>query len=89
VGFETPLVAGIRMTSSLRLGQNRYEANFPGVNVRREDNILIAKGSFQKDNFAIAGFSPVVTITYEEQKSNVAFYDYSSTGMELTFTKAF
>ena len=47
------------------------------------------RGTFTKDNFEIAGFSPIISVFTKEQTSNVAFYDYQSNGMELTFTKAF
>ena len=88
-GVETALVHGVRMSASLSSGERSFKGLFPGLGMARHDTFWELRGTFRKDNLEIAGLSPVIGIFRKEQRSNVAFYEYSTTGMELTFTKAF
>ena len=88
-GVETALVHGVRMSASLSSGERSFRGLFPGVGMARHDTFWELRGTFRKDNLEIAGLSPVIGVFRKEQRSNVAFYEYSTTGMELTFTKAF
>lgn len=88
-GMETRLAGGIWMNASATLGDRRFKELFPGLRLLRNDTFWELRSSFRKDNFEIAGLSPVIGVFRKGQSSNVAFYDYTSMGMELTFTKAF
>ena len=89
VGLETSLGFGLRMDASFTGGSRNFENPFPGLGLVREDNFWEVRGSFRKDGFQIAGFSPIIGIFHKAQSSNVAFFDYQSSGTDLTFTKAF
>ena len=89
LGLEAGLMHGIWMNASLSAGSRNFEGLFPGLRLVRRDTFQEARASFRKDNFEIAGLSPIVGIFRREQQSNVAFYQYATTGLDLTFTKAF
>ncbi|WP_171904796.1 porin family protein [Hoeflea olei] len=89
LGLETPLAYGLRVNATVTAGTRDFKDQFPGLRLVREDRFWELRGRFTKDNFEIAGFSPVVSVFTKRQTSNVAFYDFTSSGMELTFTKAF
>ncbi|MCY0148231.1 surface lipoprotein assembly modifier [Hoeflea sp. G2-23] len=89
VGLETALGFGVRMHASLTGGTRDFKSPFPGLGLVREDKFWEVRSSFRKDGFQIAGFSPIIGIFHKAQSSNVAFFDYQSSGMDLTFTKAF
>jgi len=89
LGLETPIAYGVRMTALLTAGRREFEDLFPGLRVLRQDRFWELRGTFRKDDFQIAGFSPIVGLSHKHQSSNVAFFDYETTGMDLTFTKAF
>lgn len=89
LGAEMALAYGIRMNASLSVGKRKFKDLFPGLRIFRQDTSWEIRGSFRKENFEIAGLSPIVGVFRKDQASNVAFYNFSSTGMDLTFTKAF
>ena len=89
LGLETPLAYGVRMNAVVTVGTRDFKDLFPGVNIKRQDRFWEIRGSFIKDDFQIAGFSPIIGVFHKQQHSNVAFYDYDANGMDLTFTKAF
>lgn len=89
VGVETALVHGVRMNASLSSGKRSFEGLFPGLRMPRKDTFWELRATFRKDNLQIAGLSPVIGIFSKDQRSNVPFYEYSTTGMDLTFTKGF
>ena len=89
IGIETPLGYGIRVKAAVTAGTRRFKDLFPGLRLAREDEFWEARGSFNKDNFQLAGFSPIIGVFHKRQRSNIVFYDYESSGMDLTFTKAF
>tara|TARA_R110002020_G_scaffold154610_6_gene334611 strand:- start:3122 stop:4495 length:1374 start_codon:yes stop_codon:yes gene_type:complete len=89
LGLEMPIAYGVRVKAAVTAGRRDFEELFPGLRLLRQDRFWELRGTFTKDNFEIAGFSPIVAVFTKQQSSNVAFYDYQSNGMELTFTKAF
>jgi len=84
-----PLAYGVRVRASATAGTRDFKDLFPGLRLTRQDEFWEVRGSFTKDNFQIAGFAPIIGVFHKTQHSNIAFYDYVSSGMELTFTKAF
>ncbi len=84
-----PLVHGIWMNASVSVGKRKFKDLFPGLRILRQDTFWEVRGSFRKDNFEIAGLSPIIGVFRKSQNSNVVFYDYATTGMDITFTKAF
>ncbi|MEM5474560.1 surface lipoprotein assembly modifier [Hoeflea sp. AS60] len=89
LGAEMPLVHGIWMNASVSVGKRKFKDLFPGLRILRQDTFWEVRGSFRKDNFEIAGLSPIIGVFRKSQNSNVVFYDYATTGMDITFTKAF
>jgi len=89
IGLETPIAYGMRVKAAVTVGTRRFKDLFPGLRLTRRDEFWEVRGSFTKDNFQIAGFSPIIGVFHKRQKSNIAFYDYETSGMDLTFTKAF
>lgn len=88
-GIETPIGHGIQMTASVKAGIRKFDELFPGATHAREDKFYEVRAAFQKNNFQIAGFSPVLSVFYKDQESDIALYRYTSSGVELTFTRAF
>ncbi|AKH99148.1 Protein of unknown function (DUF560)/Tetratricopeptide repeat [Hoeflea sp. IMCC20628] len=89
LGMETPIAFGLRMNAYLTVGTRDFEDLFPGLRLVRQDRFGELRGAFRKDDFQIAGLSPIIGLFHKQQSSNVAFYDYRTSGMDLTFTKAF
>ena len=89
LGVEMPIAYGVRVMAALTAGARDYKDLYPGLRLAREDRFWEVRGSFSKDNFQIAGFSPIVGVFHKRQRSNIAFYDFQSSGMDLTFTRGF
>lgn len=89
LGLEMPIAYGVRVKATLTAGNRQFKDPFPGLRLTRQDKFWEARGTFSKDNFQIAGLSPVIGVFFKQQHSNIVFYDYESSGLDLTFTKAF
>ena len=72
------------------LSSNRKHAEIdPVFGVLREDKRYFVKLSMEPVNFGIAGFTPVVELGYEINKSTLALSNYKRTTAGLTFRRRY
>jgi len=80
---------GLRPQLSLEAGRQWNDATFGIFGRTRRDWSLQASASIYKRDWNIAGFAPLVRITYERNFSTIALYDQKRLKTEFGFTKAF
>ncbi|PWE48612.1 hypothetical protein DEM26_17600 [Thioclava sp. NG1] len=78
VGFERPLIAGVRGGLSLSYGERRYDAAFPIVGVHRRDRAASLGLSLELKRVKILGQTPRISCTARRTRSNVALYTTNS-----------
>lgn len=92
VGMTSSFPRGLTVSGEVTHRWTDYEGNwFPHtpVGVSREDLLRSYRVSGYHPKFSWRGFSPKVTVAYEERDTNAQLYDYERTFGELSFVRVF
>ena len=86
--FRT-LPAEIDATLSGSIGKRDYRGPFPLLGFEREDRFASAALSLTKKDWSVQGFAPTLTLSWQGQDSNVAFYQSGGLGASLGLSRSF
>ena len=70
-------------------GTRRYEAAFPILGRDRRDDYWGVSLGLTKRDWALYGFAPRVSVSYERQTSNVARFDFDDWGASIGLSRGF
>ncbi len=84
IGYERPLLEGLRGGLSLSYGERSYDADFPIVGERRHDRSASLGLSVALRQAKILGQSPKISCTVRRTQSNVALYTTNSVDCALS-----
>ena len=91
-GIEVTLPKGFNVGGQVSLRWNDYEGNwFPHTpaNESRKDRTYSYRVSVHNRAVSWKGFSPRFALVHEERKTNSQLYDYSRTGIDVSFVRLF
>ncbi|MBB5516676.1 hypothetical protein FHS89_002716 [Rubricella aquisinus] len=88
IGAFTPL-GTLTLGAQIKAGTRAHDGLFPGVGEVRWDRYTEASLNMQDSRLSLFGLSPRLTLIRTVQDSNVAFYQFSRFGADLTLTRAF
>ncbi|MGB0498886.1 MAG: surface lipoprotein assembly modifier [Rubricella sp.] len=80
---------GFTVGGEIRTGLRDYDDIFPSQTFAREDRFSEASISVLSSRFEVFGAAPRLGVTHTVQSSNVPFYDYTRTELELSFSREF
>ncbi|MBC7146015.1 MAG: DUF560 domain-containing protein [Thioclava marina] len=89
VGFDRPLLKGVRGGITLGLGERRYDADFPVVGERRRDRTASLGLSAELGRVKLLGQAPKISCTARSTRSNIALYTTSSIDCALSLKLEF
>ncbi|WP_158285035.1 porin family protein [Hoeflea marina] len=89
LGHSRELSHGISVSAQLTLGSRGFEADFPGMGEPRRDEFYELRATVMKRDFQIFGVTPRFGISYLDQTSNVALYDFDRWSGDVTLTREF
>ena len=84
---ELPWSVSATLTGTV--GRRDYRAPFPGAGFEREDRFWKVEASFTKRDWALFGFAPRLSVSHEDQRSNVSFYTFTDTGANVSLSRSF
>ena len=71
------------------IGERSFDADYPGQTFARHDTYGRVSTRVLKRDWAIEGFAPAISLSYEIQDSNVAFKTYDDIGLSLGLARSF
>lgn len=88
-GITNSWASGLSASFGLEFGQRDYVGDFPLTTSPRRDSFYGIKLSIQNAQINYAGFTPRLSCSYTNNRSNVALYDYSATDCQMTISREF
>lgn len=85
LGLSFSIVRNWNLKSFVSVGRRLYEANDPFFGDTRRDTRYWVGITITKGDFKVFGYTPEMVVSYEENRSNLAFYSYDKLGLVLSF----
>lgn len=89
LGQLNPKGTGWLLNGSLTRGFEKWDNRNPFFITDRKDHEWVARVSAQNQNLSLFGLTPTLSLTYQNRKSTVDFYDLESSDYFLGVTNAF
>ena len=81
------IIDSLELRPSLSFGKRTYQGTDPFWGQTRDDDIIKISFSIVKSNLQIFGYTPEVGVAYQENYSNIDYYNYSKVALITNFTR--
>jgi hypothetical protein len=88
-GLDKMWQGGLYTGLSASFETDRYRADFPGLSYARRDIIQTVSLSIRHSKITLGSFTPELTYSFTNQRSNVAFFDYRSHDVSIGLSSSF